>query len=58
MVIAGEAKGLVMTSLIRLLIFVVVLAVAVFGTLFYFGESVDPQVQTVEKVLPDDQFPK
>ncbi len=36
-----------------------VILVAVFaGGLFYLDQAVAPKVQSVEKVLPDDQFPR
>jgi len=38
------------------LVLAVVLAGAVVGGLFYLDQAVEPQAQTVEKVLPDDQF--
>ncbi|MBO6635320.1 hypothetical protein [Parvibaculum sp.] len=36
----------------------VILVAAFAGGLFYLDQSVVPQAQTVEKVLPDDQFPR
>ncbi|WP_293330284.1 hypothetical protein [Parvibaculum sp.] len=38
------------------LVLVVILVVVVVGGLFYLDQAVEPQTQTVEKVLPDDQF--
>lgn len=38
------------------LVLAVVLVGAVVGGLFYLDQAVKPQAQTVEKVLPDDQF--
>lgn len=36
-----------------------VILVAVFaGGLFYLDQAVAPEAQSVEKVLPDDQFPR
>lgn len=47
-----------MNSAIRLLILLAVLAGAIIGGLIYLGQSVEPSVQPVEKVLPDGQFPR
>lgn len=38
------------------LVLAVILVVAVVGGLFYLDQAVAPQTQTVEKVLPNDQF--
>ncbi len=56
----GQAKGTnkSMNSAFRLLAVVVILAVAVVGGLIYLGQSTQPSVQNVEKVLPDGQFPR
>ncbi len=34
----------------------VILVIVVVGGLFYLDQAVAPQAQTVEKVLPNDQF--
>ncbi|MBO6669062.1 hypothetical protein [Parvibaculum sp.] len=34
----------------------VILVIVVVGGLFYLDQAVEPQAQTVEKVLPNDQF--
>lgn len=47
-----------MNSVIRLLAVFAVFAVAVLGGVIYLGQSVEPTVETVEKVLPDAQFPR
>lgn len=47
-----------MNSAIRLLIVFAVFAVVVLGGVIYLGQSVEPSVRNVEKVLPDDQFPR
>jgi uncharacterized protein YdgA (DUF945 family) len=47
-----------MNSALRLLVVVAVLAAGILGGLFYLGQSVEPSVQNVEKVLPDGQFPR
>lgn len=47
-----------MNSAIRLLVLLAVLAAAIIGGLIYLGQSVEPSVQPVEKVLPDGQFPR
>lgn len=47
-----------MNSAIRLLILLAVFAVVIIGGLIYLGQSVEPSVQPVEKVLPDGQFPR
>lgn len=47
-----------MNSFIRLLLAVVVLGGAVLAGLLYLGQSTTPTVQNVEKVLPNDQFPR
>ncbi|MEQ8266871.1 MAG: hypothetical protein RH982_06730 [Parvibaculum sp.] len=38
------------------LVVVVALVAVIAGGLFYLDQAVAPQVQTVEKVLPNDQF--
>lgn len=45
-----------MNSAVSLTVVVVALLVAVVGGLVYLGQSAQPQVQHVEKVLPDGQF--
>jgi len=47
-----------MNSFIRLLLAVVVLGGAILAGLLYLGQAATPPVQTIEKVLPDDQFPR
>jgi hypothetical protein len=47
-----------MNSAFRLLAVIVVLAVAIVGGLIYLGQTSQPSVQNVEKVLPDGQFPR
>lgn len=42
----------------RLFAAAVVLLVLVAGGLAYYGSTVTPQRQKVEKVLPDDRFPR
>jgi len=51
-------KDKLMNSAIRLLILLAVFAVVIIGGLIYLGQSVEPSVQPVEKVLPDGQFPR
>lgn len=47
-----------MNRITGLLIGIAVLAGAIVGGLFYLDRAVTPEVQTVEKVLPDGQFPR
>lgn len=47
-----------MNSAVSLLVVGVVVLVAIVGGLVYLGQSAQPQVQNVEKVLPDGQFPR
>lgn len=47
-----------MNSAIRLLSMIAVLAAVVLGGVIYLGQSVEPTVQNVEKVVPDGQFPR
>jgi hypothetical protein len=47
-----------MNSAFRLLAVIVVLGVAIVGGLIYLGQTTQPSVQNVEKVLPDGQFPR
>jgi len=47
-----------MNSAIRLLVVIAVIVAAILGGLVYLGQSVEPSVQPVEKVLPDGQFPR
>lgn len=47
-----------MNSAIRLLAAFAVFAVVILGGIIYLGQSVEPTVETVEKVLPDAQFPR
>ncbi|MCE9651370.1 MAG: hypothetical protein K8R18_17250 [Parvibaculum sp.] len=47
-----------MNSAFRLLAVIAILAVAIVGGLIYLGQTSQPSVQNVEKVLPDDQFPR
>ena len=41
-----------------LLVVIAVLVVGMVGGLFYLDRAVAPEVQAVEKVLPDGQFPR
>lgn len=45
-----------MSRAISFLVVVIIVVAGFAGGLFYLDRSVAPQVQTVEKVLPDDQF--
>jgi hypothetical protein len=47
-----------MNGAIRVLAVIAILSLAVLGGLIYLGQSVQPTTQTVEKVLPNDQFPR
>tara|TARA_R110002110_G_scaffold10249_8_gene50188 strand:+ start:2982 stop:3230 length:249 start_codon:yes stop_codon:yes gene_type:complete len=47
-----------MNSLVRFLVIILLLLVAVGGGLIYLGQAGSAPVQSVEKVLPDDQFPR
>lgn len=47
-----------MNSAFRLLAVIVILAVAIVGGLIYLGQTAQPSIQNVEKVLPNDQFPR
>jgi hypothetical protein len=47
-----------MNSVTRLLALVALLAIVFFGGVIYLGQSTEPSVQNVEKVLPDGQFPR
>jgi hypothetical protein len=47
-----------MNSAFRLLAVIVILAVAIVGGLIYLGQTAQPSAQNVEKVLPNDQFPR
>lgn len=47
-----------MNSATRVLLVVAVVVAAVLGGVVYLGQSVEPSVQPVEKVLPDGQFPR
>ncbi len=47
-----------MNSFIRLLVVVVVIGGGILAGLLYLGNSTTPTVQTVEKVLPNAQFPR
>lgn len=47
-----------MNSVMRLLAVFAVFAAAIMGGIVYLGQSVEPPVETVEKVLPDAQFPR
>ncbi|MFA7638970.1 MAG: hypothetical protein WCY02_06630 [Parvibaculum sp.] len=38
------------------IIIAILLLVAIAGGIFYFSRAVEPQPQSVEKVLSDDQF--
>ncbi|MDR3497683.1 MAG: hypothetical protein P4L72_00490 [Parvibaculum sp.] len=47
-----------MNGAVRVLAVFAILSVAAVGGLVYLGQSVQPTTQTVEKVLPDGQFPR
>tara|TARA_R110000868_G_scaffold36635_21_gene129899 strand:+ start:1994 stop:2137 length:144 start_codon:yes stop_codon:yes gene_type:complete len=47
-----------MNSLVRFLVIILLLLAAVGGGLIYLGQAGSAPVQSVEKVLPDDQFPR
>ncbi len=47
-----------MNSVVRLLAVFAVFAVVILGGVIYLGQSVEPSMETVEKVLPNDQFPR
>ena len=47
-----------MNSATRVLLVVAVVVAAVLGGVVYLGQSVEPSVQPVEKVLPAGQFPR
>lgn len=40
------------------LVVAVALVAVIAGGLFYLDRAVSPEIQTVEKVLPNDQFPR
>lgn len=48
----------VMNSISTVLILIVVLALGAVGGLIFLGQSAQAPVQSVEKVLPDGQFPR
>lgn len=55
----GSQKDKVrMNGAVRVLAVFAILSVAAVGGLVYLGQSVQPTTQTVEKVLPDGQFPR
>lgn len=47
-----------MTSAFRILVVLFVLAAAGFAGVIYLAQAVEPPVQPVEKVLPNDRFPR
>tara|TARA_R110000868_G_scaffold48908_9_gene158195 strand:- start:1875 stop:2240 length:366 start_codon:yes stop_codon:yes gene_type:complete len=47
-----------MNSLVRFLVITLLLLAAIGGGLIYLGQAGSAPVQSVEKVLPDDQFPR
>lgn len=47
-----------MNSLVRFLVIILLLLAAVGGGLIFLGQAGSAPVQSVEKVLPDDQFPR
>tara|TARA_R110000824_G_scaffold137637_2_gene302179 strand:+ start:199629 stop:199847 length:219 start_codon:yes stop_codon:yes gene_type:complete len=47
-----------MSRITGLLVVIAVLVVGMVGGLFYLDRAVAPEVQAVEKVLPDGQFPR
>ncbi len=47
-----------MNGAVRVLAVIAILSLAILGGLIYLGQSVQPTSQTVEKVLPDGQFPR
>lgn len=47
-----------MNSISTILILIVVLALGAVGGLIFLGQGAQAPVQSVEKVLPDGQFPR
>lgn len=47
-----------MSSIPRLLTLIVLLVVVVAGGLVYLGQATNAPTQSIDKVLPDDQFPR
>lgn len=47
-----------MSSITRLLTFIVLLVVVLAGGLIYLGQATQTPTQTIDKVLPNDQFPR
>lgn len=47
-----------MKNAVRILVVLIVLGAAGFGGIFYLAQAVEPSVGVVEKVLPDDNFPR
>ena len=47
-----------MSSITRLLTFIVLLVLIVAGGLIYLGQATHAPTQSIDKVLPDDQFPR
>lgn len=47
-----------MSSITRLLTFIVLLILVVGGGLIYLGQATQAPTQTIDKVLPNDQFPR
>ncbi len=54
----GSQKDIRMNGAVRVLAVIAILSLAILGGLIYLGQSVQPTSQTVEKVLPDGQFPR
>lgn len=47
-----------MNNVIRILVVLIVLVAGGLGGIFYLAQAVEPPVEVVEKVLPDDHFPR
>jgi uncharacterized membrane protein len=47
-----------MSSISRLLTLLVLLVLVVAGGLIYLGQATNAPTQSVDKVLPNDQFPR
>jgi hypothetical protein len=51
----GRTGGIRMIRLLLLAVFAVAVAA---GGLYYYGSTLKPQVTPVEKVIPNERFPK
>jgi hypothetical protein len=47
-----------MNSISSVLVVIVILGLGILGGLVYLGQTSAPATQSVEKVLPADQFPR